>query len=296
MYGRLYVAKGFGEKAIEHYEKLLEQNSCNYDTYYKILAAKHIKLFDAKGKPIKLQGSDYETVKNTMAYYQKGFPRVDAPTRIALKWLQGDDFAKSLKTFVTPLLIKGAPSVINDLKEFYTDDNKVQIIESYLLSNIASMETNNTLEGGEQDPTVLLWLYYFAANHYLYLKDNTNALVYINKGIEHTPTLIDLYTLKGKIMQQAGNRTEAAKLFEEARCLDTQDRALNAIAACYQVKAGNIQAGEDTIGIFFKDCGYESTVHDNQCLWFEQVCGKYLLQQHEYQKSLKEYSYSAYHV
>jgi Flp pilus assembly protein TadD len=87
---------------------------------------------------------------------------------------------------------------------------------------------------------VLLWLYYFAANHYLYLRDNTNALVYINKGIEHTPTLIDLYTLKGKIMQQAGNRTEAAKLFEEARCLDTQDRALNAIAACYQVKAGNI--------------------------------------------------------
>ncbi len=125
MYGRLYVAKGFGEKAIEHYEKLLEQNSCNYDTYYKILAAKHIKLFDAKGKPIKLQGSDYETVKNTMAYYQKGFPRVDAPTRIALKWLQGDDFATSLKRFVNPLLIKGAPSVIKDLKEFYTDDNKV---------------------------------------------------------------------------------------------------------------------------------------------------------------------------
>jgi hypothetical protein len=37
-------------------------------------------------------------------------------------------------------------------------------------------------------------------------------------------------------------------------------------------------------------------VHDNQCLWFEQVCGKYLLNQHEYQKSLKEYTYSATHV
>lgn len=72
------------------------------------------------------------------------------------------------------------------------------------------------------------------------LKDVEAALIYVNKGIEHTPTLIDLYTLKGKIMQQAGDRVEAARIFEEARCLDTADRALNAIAACYQVKAGLI--------------------------------------------------------
>lgn len=63
------------------------------------------------------------------------------------------------------------------------------------------METTSTLDDKEQDPTILLWLYYFASNHFYYLKDNTKALTYINKGIEHTPTLIDLYTLKGKIMQ-----------------------------------------------------------------------------------------------
>lgn len=49
--------------------------------------------------------------------------------------------------------------------------------------------------------------------------------------------------MKGKIMQLAGDRTEAAKLFEEARVLDQADRALNAIAACYQVKAGNVEQG-----------------------------------------------------
>lgn len=54
LFGRLYVAKGFGEKAIEHFEKLLEQNSCNHNTYYKILEAKHIKLYDEHGKPLKL--------------------------------------------------------------------------------------------------------------------------------------------------------------------------------------------------------------------------------------------------
>lgn len=130
----------------------------------------------------------------------------------------------------------------------------------------------------------------------MFLKDVENALKYVNLAIEHTPTLIDLYTLKGKIMQIAGDRTKAAAIYEEARCLDTADRALNAISAIYQVKAGLVDQGSDTIGIFFKDCGYESTVHDNQCLWFEQVCGKKLYQLGKYQESLKEYTFSINHI
>lgn len=137
---------------------------------------------------------------------------------------------------------------------------------------------------------------YFIANHFLFRRDVDNALKFVNKAIAHTPTLIDLYTLKGKIMQLAGDRTAAARLFEEARCMDTADRALNAIAACYQVKAGNVQQGEDTMGIFFKDCGYESTVHDNQCIWFEQVCGLHHFKNGHLRKSLKEFSFAMNHI
>jgi N-alpha-acetyltransferase 15/16, NatA auxiliary subunit len=137
---------------------------------------------------------------------------------------------------------------------------------------LAMMDKQRTLEADddqEQDPTVYLWNLYFISYHYMFLRDNENALKYVNLAIEHTPTLIDLYTLKGKIMQQDGDRTEAARLFEEARGLDTADRALNAISACYQVKSGQIAKGEETISLFFKDCGYDATVHDNQCIWFE---------------------------
>lgn len=72
-----------------------------------------------------------------------------------------------------------------------------------------------------------------------------------------------MYTLKGKIYQLAGDAKSAARLFEDARCLDTADRALNAISACYRVKAGDVEKGQDIISIFFKDSGYEVTVHDN---------------------------------
>jgi tetratricopeptide (TPR) repeat protein len=158
-----------------------------------------------------------------------------------MKWLDGEEFSQNLNKFIKPLLIKGAPSVIQDLKEFYCDAQKVAAIEKLLLSYLENMNATSVLEKDdkvEQDPTVMLWLMYFISHHYLFKKDVENALKFVNQAIEHTPTLIDLYTLKGKIMQVAGNRTEASRLFEEARVLDQADRALNAIAACYQVKAG----------------------------------------------------------
>lgn len=73
----------------------------------------------------------------------------------------------------------------------------------------SSMEKNFTLCEGdtdEHDPTVQVWLYYFIAQHHLNLGETDNALTWVNKGIEHTPTVIELYLVKAKIMQFAGNR------------------------------------------------------------------------------------------
>ena len=54
---------------------------------------------------------------------------MNAPSRIALKLLKGDLFKAALKKFVRPLLIKGAPSVMTDLKELYHDSEKVAGIQ-----------------------------------------------------------------------------------------------------------------------------------------------------------------------
>ena len=51
----------------------------------------------------------------------------------------------------------------------------------------------------EQDPTVQLWLYYFLAQHNMFKNELSEALTFVNKAIDHTPTLLELYTLKGKI-------------------------------------------------------------------------------------------------
>jgi len=63
-------------------------------------------------------------------------------------------------------LIKGVPSVIQEIKEFYKNPSKVKLIEDQLLAYLASMDKEMTLSPGdeeEQDPTVYLWLNFFIA-------------------------------------------------------------------------------------------------------------------------------------
>lgn len=83
----------------------------------------------------------------------------------------------------------------------------------------------------EQDPTVILWLKIFLAQHYLFIRDLDKALMYVNQGIEHTPTHIELYLIKGQILQKGGDWIRGQELYEEGRMLDQADRALNALSA-----------------------------------------------------------------
>ncbi len=51
----------------------------------------------------------------------------------------------------------------------------------------------------KEDPTVLLWTYFFVAQHYDKLRKTDLALEFIDKVLTHTPTLIEGYMVKAKI-------------------------------------------------------------------------------------------------
>jgi len=59
-----------------------------------------------------------------------------------------------------------------------------------------------------------MWLMVYQAVHYFNMKQSEKALNWINKAIEHTPTVTELYSFKGKIYQQAGDRQRASQLHE----------------------------------------------------------------------------------
>ena len=67
----------------------------------------------------------------------------------------------------------------------------------------------------------------------------------MDKAIEHTPTLIELYVVKARILKHAGDIFEAVKCLDEAQSLDTADRYINSKCAKYMLRFvhpwGNVQ-------------------------------------------------------
>lgn len=134
---------------------------------------------------------------------------------------------------------KGVPALLVDLKaDVYCDSSKIKIVEEFLLSNLKSIQEKYTFVGDdkEQDPTVELWLLYFVAQHYYFLRNFDQAFFYLNQAIEHTPTVVELYILKAKIYKRVGDTNRAATLYDEARKLDLADRYLNAVASRYRLR------------------------------------------------------------
>jgi tetratricopeptide (TPR) repeat protein len=96
----------------------------------------------------------------------------------------------------------------------------------------------------------LLWTYYFLAQHYDHLRNTDKALEIIEKAIEHTPTLIELFMCKGKIYKHAGDMNTAATWMDEARELDTADRFINSKSAKYLLRANRVEAAASVCGKF----------------------------------------------
>ena len=53
----------------------------------------------------------------------------------------------------------------------------------------------------KEPPTAYLWALYFLAQHYDYKRNTTKAFKYINEAIEHTPTVVELYMTKGRVLK-----------------------------------------------------------------------------------------------
>ena len=105
----------------------------------------------------------------------------------------------------------------------------MKIIEDLCLSYEKNLTSSAGSFDGKADSvkepaTAYLWVLYFMSQHYDYLKDHKKALQLVEQAIEHTPTLIELFLLKGKIYKHMGNMEQAVSCLDEAQSLDTADR------------------------------------------------------------------------
>ncbi|CUM68294.1 uncharacterized protein PRCAT00006016001 [Priceomyces carsonii] len=177
----------------------------------------------------------------------KFYPKSDPPQFLPLTFLAAESphFEQKVKEYTLGQLKKGIPSAFINVKPLYKNKKKVQVIEKVVTEFLKN-------DVPKLIPTVEVWTKYFLAQHYLFLKNYEVAVDYIEAALKHSPTLVELYITKARILKHQGNVLEASNVMEEGRTLDLQDRFINSKSTKYLLRANKVNEAVDIISLFTK--------------------------------------------
>lgn len=248
----------------------------------------------------------------------KAFPRSRTAQRMALEVIpsgEHPEFVARVDAYVRRFLRKGVPSLFSDIKPLYEDETKVevfgQLFESY--RDFLEDEGRGTLpdlvplpecagdlrlgfgrdaDAEDEPPSTLLWVLHFLAQHYDRIRKFGLALEMIDKAIEHTPTAIECYLVKAKILKHCGDLKGAVEVANDGRNLDLADRYLNTKCAKYALRADMLSEAESWVGLFTKDAdsGGVQALYDMQCMWFEIGAAESHLRNGQLSDALKKFT------
>ncbi|PWZ30840.1 N-terminal acetyltransferase A complex auxiliary subunit NAA15 [Zea mays] len=268
------------------YRSLLFMNPDNYK--YFIAVQKCLGLYSDNGQ---YSAADVERLSALYNSLKEKYAWSSAVKRIPLDFLEGEKFQEAADNYVRPLLTKGVPSLFSDLSPLYEHPGKANILEQLFLKLEDSIRDSGCFPGCPQKepPSTLLWTLFLISQHYDRRGQYDIALNKIDEAISHTPTVIDLYSVKGKILQHAGNFTAAAALADEARSMDLADRYLNSECVMQMLQADQVGLAEKTAVLFTKDGDQHNNLHDMQCMWYELASGESYYRQGDLGRALKNF-------
>ncbi|KAG9017506.1 hypothetical protein FRB90_001015 [Tulasnella sp. 427] len=221
---RLLQKLGRSDEAIEAYDCLLAQNPESFE-YYR-------GYFLAKG--IDLENISEETRPKVLKVFEalaEALPKATGPRRLALDVASGDSFKAIAEAYLQSGLVRGIPSLFADVKALYRDAEKRDAMGDIALqfsSRLGEALASPSSSKSEYDPTTYVWSLYFLAQHHSYISPTSpeTALNFINKALEHTPTLPELYMAKARILKRAGDPIGASQAMEDARAVGKLSMAL----------------------------------------------------------------------
>ncbi|RCK64965.1 N-terminal acetyltransferase A complex subunit NAT1 [Candida viswanathii] len=218
------------------YRELLKRNPDNH-SYYNLLET----ALETTGESPELRFKLYQKLS-------KFYPRSDPPKFLPLTFLPSDSasFEKASRDYIIPQLLRGVPATFVNVKPLYQNPKKLEVIESIVLDFYENDVPKLT------NPTIKVWTNYYLAQHYLCKKDLTQALAHIDSAIKHSPTLVELYIVKARIVKHQGDLVRASEIMNEGRLLDLQDRFINSKATKYLLRADKVEEAIDCISLFTK--------------------------------------------
>ena len=257
----------------------------------------------------------FEQKQSLLQTYEKEVQPINVRSRayksICLTLLDGDNLRNALDVYCRKDLIKGIPSLGTDIRSLFLiecDDGSRATIKDpvdvgihptfIMLSELVdgyidSLSTNGVFPGNteEEPPSTILWAWYLRAYLHEFSGEYAQALHFLEKCLEHTPTLVDLYERKARVLKLSGDLKSAADCLDTGRELDKQDRYINNKTTKYMLRANRDDDARDRISLFTVHEGNpEQNLYDMQCTWYELELAACLARKGEWGRSLKKYS------
>jgi len=323
--GELLLKLQHYEEAKSQFRDLLNMGPDNYDWHRRFQCAVlqlsidqcnqvlALKYCDLPSKVIDLSDEQKQLLKREYdAMISEGL-RGLAPTRIPLSFLGGEELRNALKAYIEKSLRKGVPALGSDLSSLYmvesTNGSKNIAKDPYDLRNnsmlnlvaeitdeiIESLTSTSKFPGASDEsdpetPTTLLWAMYLKVQHHEMRAEYDQALPLIERCIEHTPTAIDMYLRKARILKKMGDYNTAADVVEHARQMDLSDRYTNNKTTKYLLRADRVQQAQDTIALFTRHEGDpQYNLYEMQCSWYELEWAESQLRQGNIALALKKF-------
>lgn len=267
IYTNLYLKLGRPGPAEKHATWLIRRNQ------------EHLGYYKALEQIIKPDGTEAKLVLYSVIC--ENYPRALTPKRIPLDFLSADhpEFEIRVNEYLRTGIKKGRPALFQDIKPLYEVHGKAVIIEK-VMAEIAADEKLN--------PGCFPWTCYFMSKHYTLTGDFVKALDYCKRGLDHTPTLVELYVAKAKILKKSGNLKGAVEAIDEAQAMDTADRYTNCIACKYLLQNGEIKRAEEMLGKFVREStNVVDYLRELQVLWFEIEAAKICYATKNYAEALR---------
>jgi len=238
------------------------------------------------------------------------YPKSYAVQRIPLTLMENDELSAALDPLCRKDLTKGVPSLCSELCCFFLVEKDgvlvkvedpvdikvhpnfqriVKMVDVYI-ENLRSCQKFSPSDETEEAPSTLLWAMYLRGGLYEVEGEYEKGIATMDKCLEHTPTAVDVYELKARMLKSAGDIKAAAEALDLGRDLDRQDRYINNQTTRYMLMAGMEDEALKRIAMFTRHEGNpERNLFDMQCSWYELELAACLRRQDQWGRSLKKY-------
>uniref|UniRef100_A0A2P2HYW5 N-alpha-acetyltransferase 15, NatA auxiliary subunit-like n=1 Tax=Hirondellea gigas TaxID=1518452 RepID=A0A2P2HYW5_9CRUS len=276
--GELYLRLDQPKEAEKFYRTLIKRNPENMSYYLKLEEALQLTTVDQKLALYK--------------EYTSKFPRAHVPRRLPLNYATGETLVTLLEPYLQKSLLKGVPPLFTDILSLYDQPDKTEIVEKLMYKYLHNLETSGRLnpddEDCEKEPACILFVLMFLAEHHSHHGESEKALSLLQRALDHTPTLIELYIIKGAILKHAGDLLGAVDAVTEAQTLDTADRYVNSKSASYMLAANMVQPAQEMCSKFTREgVSAMENLNEMQCMWFQNDCAHAYYRLGQYGQALK---------